>query len=95
MIVSAQISVYPLRQDRLAPAIEAVRAALAGHGISPEVGAMSTIAVGEDAAVFAALRDAFATAAALGDVVMTVTVSNACPIAERGTFAPRRGDAAP
>lgn len=81
MIASAQISVYPLRQDRLGPAIEAVRASIAGHGLIPEVGAMSTVVVGEDAVIFAALGEAFAKAAELGEVVMTVTVSNACPIA--------------
>ncbi len=84
MIASAQISVYPLRQDRLAPAIDAVRATLAERGLNPEVGPMSTIVVGEDALIFAALGEAFAKAGAAGEVVMTVTVSNACPIAKRG-----------
>jgi uncharacterized protein YqgV (UPF0045/DUF77 family) len=80
MIASAQISIYPLRQDHLGPAIEAVSTALADHGLIPEVGAMSTVVVGEDAEIFAALREAFAKAADRGEVVMTVTVSNACPI---------------
>ena len=80
MIASAQISIYPLRQDRLGPAIEAVRATLTDRGLRAEVGPMSTIVVGEDTAIFAALGEAFAKAAELGEVVMTVTVSNACPI---------------
>jgi uncharacterized protein YqgV (UPF0045/DUF77 family) len=80
MIASAQISIYPLRQSRLGPAIEAVRAALVAHGLAPQVGPMSTVVTGEDAAIFAALRDAFAKAAGAGHVVMTVTLSNACPI---------------
>ncbi len=80
MIASAQISIYPLRQSRLGPAIEAVRAALMAHGLAPEIGPMSTIVVGEDAAIFAALGEAFAKAAESGHVVMTATVSNACPI---------------
>jgi uncharacterized protein YqgV (UPF0045/DUF77 family) len=80
MIASAQISVYPLRQDRLGPAVETVRAALVSHGLAPQIGPMSTIVVGEDAVIFAALAEAFAKAAELGHVVMTVTVSNACPI---------------
>jgi uncharacterized protein YqgV (UPF0045/DUF77 family) len=80
MIASAQISVYPLRQDHLGPAIETVRASLVAHGLAPQVGPMSTIVVGEDAAIFAALGEAFGRAAELGEVVMTVTVSNACPI---------------
>jgi uncharacterized protein YqgV (UPF0045/DUF77 family) len=78
MIASAQISVYPLRQDQLGSAIEAVGTALADHGLTPEVGPMSTIVVGEDAVIFTALCEAFAKAAELGEVLMTVTV---CPIA--------------
>jgi uncharacterized protein YqgV (UPF0045/DUF77 family) len=80
MIASAQISVYPLRQSRLGPAVEVVRAALVGHGLAPKVGEMSTIVTGEDAVIFAALSVAFAKAAEAGHVVMTVTLSNACPI---------------
>ncbi len=41
---------------------------------------MSTYVVGDDAAMFAALQDAFARASGKGNVVMTVTISNACPI---------------
>jgi uncharacterized protein YqgV (UPF0045/DUF77 family) len=82
MIASAQISVYPLRQERLAPAVEAVQASLAEHGLVAKVGPMSTTAVGEDSVLFAALRAAFARSAELGQVVMTITVSNACPIPE-------------
>jgi YKOF-related Family len=41
---------------------------------------MSTQVVGEAEAVFGALRDAFMRVAANGQVVMTVTVSNACPV---------------
>jgi uncharacterized protein YqgV (UPF0045/DUF77 family) len=80
MIVSAQVSVYPLRLDRLGPAIDMVRAALVSHGLAPQVGPMSSIVVGDHSAVFAALEDAFGKAAGLGHVVMTVSVSNACPI---------------
>ncbi len=79
MIVSAQVAIYPLRQDRLTPAITAVSRALAAGGLRPEVGAMSTTVAGEAAIVFRALEQAFVEAGALGHVVMTVTVSNACP----------------
>lgn len=80
MIASAQIAVYPLRQDRLSPVVEIVQRALRDHGLSPEPGPMSTYVVGEDTVVFAALSDAFSRAAEMGHVVMTVTLSNACPI---------------
>jgi uncharacterized protein YqgV (UPF0045/DUF77 family) len=81
MIASAQISLYPLRQERLGPAIETIRASLAARGLEPQVGPMSTIVAGESELLFAALADAFAKAAEQGEVVMTVTVSNACPVA--------------
>jgi len=79
-MVSAQIAVYPLRQERLTPAITTVTEALREAGLAPETGPMSTIVVGEDTVIFAALAEAFAGAAGSGEVVMTVTVSNACPI---------------
>ena len=80
MISSAQVSVYPLRQERLGPAVAIVRAALEADGLEPQVGPMSTIVTGENRVIFAALGDAFAKAAEVGQVVMTVTVSNACPV---------------
>jgi hypothetical protein len=48
---------------------------------------MSTLVTGDAEVVFAALQEAFAKAAALGHVVMTVTLSNACPVGERGASA--------
>jgi uncharacterized protein YqgV (UPF0045/DUF77 family) len=80
MIVSAQVAIYPLRQERLTPAITVVSRALEAAQLQIEVGPMSTMVTGEAAAVFSALEAAFAQAAALGHVVMTITVSNACPV---------------
>lgn len=78
--ISAQLSLYPLVQEDLAPAIEAVLAVLEQHGISHRVGAMSTLAWGDDEQLFAALREAFVAAIEHGPAVMVVTVSNACPL---------------
>jgi uncharacterized protein YqgV (UPF0045/DUF77 family) len=80
MIVSAQVAIYPLRQDHLTPAITAVSEALQAAGLRPEVGTMSTVVTGEVAAVFTALQEGFVRAGATGHVVMTVTISNACPV---------------
>jgi uncharacterized protein YqgV (UPF0045/DUF77 family) len=82
MIISAQIAMYPLRQERLTPAVRAVSDALTGHALSPSVGPMSTLVTGELDSVVDALREAFVKAAATGHVVMTVTLSNACPVVE-------------
>ena len=80
MMISAQVSLYPLRQAHLSPALEAVRDALTAAELQPQVGAMSTMVTGKALVVFAALHDAFVHAAATGQVVMTVTLSNACPV---------------
>ena len=50
MTASAQIAIYPLRQERLTPAVEAVQQALRDNGLQPEAGPMSTYVVGEDRA---------------------------------------------
>ncbi len=78
--ISAQVSIYPLRQERLTPAIRAVTAALEARGLDPEVGPMSTQVTGAADTLFAALGEAFVRAASTGQVVMTITVSNACPV---------------
>ena len=80
MVASAQIAIYPLRQERLTPAIAAVQQALRGHGLEVQSGHMSTYVVGEADSIFAALNEAFVKATATGHVVMTITVSNACPV---------------
>ena len=38
MTISAQVSVYPLRQEHLSPAVEAVKAELQAHRLHAEVG---------------------------------------------------------
>ncbi len=81
MTTSAQVSVYPLRQEHLGPAVKSVRSALEEHGLIPQVGPMSTIVTGESGVIFAALAEAFAKTATAGQVVMTITISNACPVA--------------
>lgn len=80
LALSAQVSVYPLGQAALSPAIDAVVGALRAYPLELETGAMSTIAVGDDEPLFMALRDAMRAAAARGEAVMVVTISNACPV---------------
>jgi tRNA-Thr(GGU) m(6)t(6)A37 methyltransferase TsaA len=78
--IAAQVSLYPLQQESLSPAIDEALRIFHDHGLQVEPGAMSSVIAGEDAAVFAALQEAFRRAAAQGQVVMTVTFSNACPV---------------
>jgi uncharacterized protein YqgV (UPF0045/DUF77 family) len=79
MSIQAQVSVYPLGQSELAPAVEAVWEAFESHGLSYQSGSMSTSLEGKSDQVFAGLRDAFEAACEYGGTVMVITVSNACP----------------
>jgi tRNA-Thr(GGU) m(6)t(6)A37 methyltransferase TsaA len=77
--ISAQVSLYPLRQTLLSPAIEAALRVFRERGLDVEPGAMSSLITGDVAAVFGALQEAFRGAAEHGEVVMVATFSNACP----------------
>ena len=77
--MTAQVSLYPLRQQALSPAIEEVCRTLEEHGLEHEIGPMSTLVWGRTEEVFAALKEAFERAARYGGAVMVVTISNACP----------------
>ena len=81
--ITAQVSLYPLRKETLSPAIDEMLHILREHGLRVEPGAMSSLITGDDAALFAALQEAFRRAAEQGQVVMVTTFSNACP-APRG-----------
>jgi uncharacterized protein YqgV (UPF0045/DUF77 family) len=80
MHISAQVSLYPLGQADLSPAIEDLWQAFSEHGLEQQPGAMSTLIWSEDEQLFAALQEGFRRAAERGGVVMVVTLSNACPI---------------
>ena len=81
--ISAQVSLYPLRQESLSPAIDEALEVFRDYGLDVEPGSMSTVITGNDSAVFAALQEALHRAAEQGQVVMTVTLSNACPVPQR------------
>jgi len=78
-LIMAQVSLYPLGESELSPAIDAAVAKFERQGISYKTGEMSTVLWGDDEKMFKALRDAFREAATRGSTVMTITVSNACP----------------
>lgn len=83
MGISAQVSLYPLGQASLSPAIDEALCIFREHGLAVDPGAMSTVIAGESAAVFEALQQAFCRAAERGQVVMVATLSNACPVPGR------------
>jgi uncharacterized protein YqgV (UPF0045/DUF77 family) len=77
--IAAQVSLYPLGPAHLGPAIREALDVFRAHGLDVRPGEMSTVIGGTDADVFEAMRRAFTTIAEHSPVVMTVTVSNACP----------------
>lgn len=84
--LSAQVSVYPLRQERLSPAIEDVLHIFREHGLDVRPGPMSTLILGEERAIFTAIQNAFVYVAGRGEIVMAVTLSNACPAASADDY---------
>jgi tRNA-Thr(GGU) m(6)t(6)A37 methyltransferase TsaA len=80
MGLSVQVSLYPLGQASLSPVIDEALRIFGEQGLEVEPGAMSSLITGEEAAIFAALREAFRCAAEHGPVVMVATFSNACPV---------------
>jgi uncharacterized protein YqgV (UPF0045/DUF77 family) len=82
--VSAQVSLYPLRQDRLSPVIDEAIKIFKNRGIEVELGPMSTLLTGDDQMIFEALTEAFRKGAEMGEIVMVVTLSNACPVPASG-----------
>jgi tRNA-Thr(GGU) m(6)t(6)A37 methyltransferase TsaA len=78
--IAVQVSLYPLRQETLSPAIDEALQVFRAHDLDVDPGAMSTMIAGDDDAVFAALQEAFRRVAGQGQVVMVVTFSNACPV---------------
>jgi uncharacterized protein YqgV (UPF0045/DUF77 family) len=80
MQISAQISLYPLRQEKLSPAIEAAWEMLEESSLNVKKGEMSTVVSGKAERVFSAIQRAFLSSAEKGSVSMVVIFSNACPI---------------
>ena len=79
-MISVQVSLYPLRQPHLGPAISNALDVFRAHGLQVTSGAMSTTVVGEADVLFDALKASFQSAAAVGDVVMIASISNCCPV---------------
>jgi uncharacterized protein YqgV (UPF0045/DUF77 family) len=82
MSLAAQVSIYPLRQAHFSPAIGGALDIFRAHKLNVEMGAMSSIVFGEDEPFFIALKEVYQNLAEKGELVMIVTLSNACPVGE-------------
>lgn len=80
MQIAALVSLYPLRQEKLSPAIEEAWRILEDNQLDLEKGAMSTLVSGDAEKVFDAIKEAFLTSAEKGQISMVVTFANACPV---------------
>jgi uncharacterized protein YqgV (UPF0045/DUF77 family) len=80
MFLAAQISLYPLRQIHLSPAINNALTVFKERGLEVTEGTMSSVVSGDDEVLFEALKDIYRKSTSEGDVVMVVTLSNACPV---------------
>ena len=78
--VTAQVSIYPLHVASLSPIINEALLVFNKFGLEVHPGSMSTLISGDNEILWNALSNAFSAAAVQGEVVMTVTVSNACPL---------------
>ena len=81
--ITAQVSLYPLRQESLAPVIGETLQVLRESALEVEPDTMSTLLVGDETTIFTALQQAFHYASEQGQVVMVVTFSNACPLPDQ------------
>jgi len=82
--IVAQVSLYPMRQEKLSPAIDKALRTFREHGLHVEPGVMSTVIAGDEAAIFGVLQAVWHQTAVENQVVMVVTFSNACPVAGTG-----------
>ena len=80
MEISAQISLYPLKQERLSPAIEEAWRIIEEYDIIIQKGLMSTVLIGDRKEVFDAVIEIFEELSKKGMLVLNVTFSNACPV---------------
>ena len=78
-MIPTNFAVYPLLQTDFQGVHRAIDAVREG-AVEVSVGAMGTTVIGEPGKVFAALHKAFDAARETGPTVMTVTVTNACPL---------------
>lgn len=76
---SAQLSLYPLRKPTITPTIQAALSEIERFDLEVSPGAMSTLLYGDEIILWHALRNVFSKASEQGDIVMVLTVSNACP----------------
>jgi uncharacterized protein YqgV (UPF0045/DUF77 family) len=80
MIVQVEASLYPLGTPEIGKSIEMFIGRLSRPGLNIVRGNMSTQIEGDMHEVFPALSEAFESVASSSAVVLSIKISNACPI---------------
>jgi uncharacterized protein YqgV (UPF0045/DUF77 family) len=80
MRVQAEISIYPLRTQTLSEPVEEFCRILREHNLEIKTTAMSTFIRGESRDLFKACDEAFEQLAQKYESVMSMKISNACPV---------------
>ncbi|NLW07658.1 MAG: hypothetical protein GX039_06735 [Clostridia bacterium] len=75
-MLSAEVSLYPQKTTRASQIINESIQSLAQHGVSYQVGSLSTRIQGSEEQIWSGLRTLFDKASASGEVNMVVTLSN-------------------
>jgi uncharacterized protein YqgV (UPF0045/DUF77 family) len=79
MRVQAEVSLYPLRTEKLSGPVEEFCQMLRSRGLHVETRSMSTLVAGESGRLFEALKESFEMLAQRHEIVIDCRVSNACP----------------
>ena len=79
MKVTAELSIYPLRQRDLTGPIEQFVDGLKSNKLQVKVGPMSSLVAGDSHDIFESLREYFERLAEENEIVLTAKISNACP----------------
>lgn len=77
--ISAQLSIYPLRQPSFSQTINEAVKVLQNYGLKLISGSKSTLIIGKEVMLWEALKEVFSVASTHGELVLIITISNACP----------------
>lgn len=76
-MISAEVSIYPLKTGDTSAAITNSIELLNGQGVHYSVGSISTFLQGSEEQVWESLQKMFRTARSQGEISMVITITNA------------------
>jgi uncharacterized protein YqgV (UPF0045/DUF77 family) len=82
MKVHAQISIYPLKTKSLSEPIDEFCRILKGRGLEVQTQTMGSLVLGESDIIFKSVQEAFEQLTQRYQIVMSMKISNACPLDE-------------